>query len=240
MGSEQDPLDRLAIALDTSDWETFERWCEQFGPRVGVLKVGLEAFVRWGHDGVAVARRHARRVFLDLKLHDIPNTVRGAVTAAGASGVDLLTVHASGGTAMLEAAQEAAGGRLAILAVTLLTHLDRMALEVLDLPGSSLARAEKWAGLAQVTGCSGAVCSPLEVAAIRERCPSPFLLVTPGIRLAAARGEEDDQQRVATPGDALRAGADLLVVGRPITRAPDPEAVLRRIAREIEDALTPS
>ena len=240
MGSEQDPLDRLAIALDTSDWATFERWCEQFGPRVGVLKVGLEAFVKWGHEAVAVARRHARRVFLDLKLHDIPNTVRGAVTAARASGVDLLTVHTSGGTAMLEAAQEAAGDRLAILAVTVLTHLDEMDLVALDLPGSSLGRAEKWAKLAQATGCSGAVCSPLEVAALRMLCPSPFLLVTPGIRLAVAGGKEDDQQRVATPKEALRAGADLLVVGRPITRAPDPAAALQRIAREIEDALVPS
>ena len=140
---------------------------------------------------------------------------------------------------MLEAAQEAAGGHVAILAVTVLTHLDQMALEVLDLPGSSLARAEKWAGLAQVTGCSGAVCSPLEVAALREACRPPFLLVTPGIRLAPAGGAQDDQQRVATPGDALRAGADLLVVGRPVTSAADPEVALQRIAREIEDALTP-
>ncbi len=134
MGSQEsrDPLDRVAIALDTPDWSTYERWCEQFGPRVGVLKVGLEAFVRWGHEAVEVARRHARRVFLDLKLHDIPNTVRGAVTAARASGVDLLTVHASGGEAMLEAARQAAEDRLAILAVTLLTHLDETALEALD------------------------------------------------------------------------------------------------------------
>jgi orotidine-5'-phosphate decarboxylase len=240
MDSERDPLDHVAIALDTSDWETFESWCEQFGPRVGVLKVGLEAFVRWGHEGIAVARRHARRVFLDLKLHDIPNTVRGAVTAARASGVDLLTVHASGGTAMLDAAQEAAGDRLAILAVTLLTHLDDSALEALDLPGNSLNRVETWAKLAQAAGCTGAVCSPLEVAALRELCPTPFLLVTPGIRLAAAGGREDDQQRVATPGDALRAGADLLVVGRPITRAPDPEAALQQIAREIADVLIPT
>lgn len=141
---------------------------------------------------------------------------------------------------MLEAAQEAAGDRLAILAVTVLTHLDEMDLMALDLPGSSLGRAEKWAKLAQATGCSGAVCSPLEVAALRMLCPSPFLLVTPGIRLAVAGGKEDDQQRVATPKEALRAGADLLVVGRPITRAPDPAAALQRIAREIEDALVPS
>jgi len=240
MGSQEDrdSLDRLAIALDTPDWSTYEKWCEQFGPRVGVLKVGLEAFVRWGHEAVDMARRHARRVFLDLKLHDIPNTVRGAVEAARASGVDLLTVHASGGEAMLEAARQAAEDRLAILAVTLLTHLDETALEALDLPGSGLDRVQKWAGLAQATGCAGVVCSPLEVAAVRERCPLPFLLVTPGIRLRASGGRQDDQRRVATPGEALLAGADLLVVGRPVTRARDPEAVLLEISRQMDEALT--
>jgi len=221
MGSQEnrDALDRLAIALDTPDWSTYEKWCEQFGPRVGVLKVGLEAFVRWGHEAVDVARRHARRVFLDLKLHDIPNTVRGAVEAARASGVDLLTVHASGGEAMLEAARQAAEDRLAILAVTLLTHLDETALEALDLPGSGLDRVQKWAG-------------------VRERSPLPFLLVTPGIRLRASGGRQDDQRRVATPGEALLAGADLLVVGRPVTRARDPEAVLLEISRQMDEALT--
>ncbi len=238
MGSERDPLDHLVIALDTSDRVTFERWCEQYGPRVGVLKVGLEAFVRWGYEAVEVARLHGRRVFLDLKLHDIPNTVSGAVTAARASGVDFLTVHASGGPAMLEAAQQAAGQRLMILAVTVLTHLDEAALQTLDLPGSSRSRAKKWALMAQQAGCAGAVCSPLEVAALREQCPPPFLLVTPGIRLTATKGHQDDQQRVATPREALRAGADLLVVGRPVTRAPDPELALLEIAREIQGALT--
>ena len=235
----RDPLGRVAIALDTADWATFHRWCEQFGPRVGMLKVGLEAFLRWGHEAVGAARRHARGVFLDLKLHDIPNTVKGAVTAARASGVDLLTVHASGGSSMLEAANRAAGDELGILAVTVLTHLDEGELEGLDLPGSSEARARRWARLAEEAGCAGAVCSPLEVATLRENLALPFLLVTPGIRLATAERQADDQQRIATPGQALRAGADLLVVGRPVTRAPDPDAVLQEIAREIEDALTP-
>ena len=141
---------------------------------------------------------------------------------------------------MLESAQRAASDQLALLAVTVLTHLDQSALADLDLPGNSRERAQNWARLAQVSGCSGAVCSPLEVAALRERCTAPFLLVTPGIRLADVSQQEDDQQRVATPGDALRAGADLLVVGRPVTRAPDPETVLQRIALEIEAALIPS
>ena len=235
MGSAIDKgsLDRLVVALDTSSWSTFETWCAQLGPRVGVLKVGLEAHLRWGPKAVAVARRHGRRVFLDLKLHDIPNTVEGAVGAARSMGVDFLTVHASGGGAMLEAAGLAAGVDLAILAVTVLTHLDEMELESLDLPGTSLSRARRWARLARDAGCAGAVSSPLEVAGIRERCPPPFLLVTPGVRLAGPVDRQDDQQRVATPRQALEAGADLLVVGRPVTRAPDAEAVLARLAREM-------
>ncbi len=227
-------LDRLAIALDTSDWSTFEGWCAELGPQVGVLKVGLEAYLRWGPKAVAEARRHGRRVFLDLKLHDIPNTVKGAVGAARAMGVDFLTVHASGGSAMLEAAGLAAGDELAILAVTVLTHLDEAELAKLDLPGTSLSRAQGWAEVARDAGCAGAVCSPLEVAAIRECCSRPFLLVTPGVRLAGATQRQDDQHRVATPKEALGAGADLLVVGRPVTRAPDMEAALAELAREME------
>ncbi len=136
----------------------------------------------------------------------------------------------------MAAARRAAGDELGILAVTVLTHLDDRELEALNLPGSSRDRALGWARLARRAGCAGAVCSPLEVAGLRESCPSPFLLVTPGIRLADADLQGDDQQRVATPQEALRAGADLLVVGRPLTGAPDPEAALREIARQIEGA----
>jgi orotidine-5'-phosphate decarboxylase len=140
---------------------------------------------------------------------------------------------------MLDAANRAAGDAVGILAVTVLTHLDEGELEGLDLPGSSQARAQRWARLAREAGCVGAVCSPLEVATLRESFPPPFLLVTPGIRLAAADQRADDQQRIATPRQALKAGADLLVMGRPVTRAPDPELVLQEVTREIEDALTP-
>ena len=240
MGNESgsSALDHLAIALDTSEWSTFEAWCAELGPRVGVLKVGLEAYLRWGPKAVAEARHHGRRVFLDLKLHDIPNTVKGAVGAARAMGVDFLTVHASGGGPMLQAARLAAGEDLAILAVTVLTHLGEADLENLDLPGTSLSRAQRWAELARDAGCAGAVCSPLEVAAVRERCSPPFLLVTPGVRPAGLTGRQDDQIRVATPKEALKAGADLLVVGRPVTRASNMEAALAEFAREME-ASTP-
>ena len=231
------PLDRVAVALDTDDRARFADWCRRFGPRVGVLKVGLEAFVRWGPDAVAAARREARAVFLDLKLHDIPNTVAGAVRGAAALGVDYLTVHAGGGEPMLRAAAEAAagaGGNLRILAVTLLTHLDDPTLAALDLPGPAAARVERWAGIAAAAGTAGVVCSPLETTALRARHAAPFLLVTPGIRFAD--GDAGDQRRVATPASALAAGADLLVVGRPLTAAADAEAALARLAAELDAA----
>jgi len=229
-----DPLAAVAVALDTAERDTFDRWCELFGPRVGVLKVGLEAFVRWGPPAVETARRYGRFVFLDLKLHDIPNTVAGAVGSARRLGVDYLTVHAGGGAAMLTAAAEAAGGELTVLAVTVLTHLDAGELARLELPGSPVERALGWARLAREAGCGGAVCSPREVAALRRREPRPFTLVTPGIRPAGS--SVGDQRRVATPAAALADGADLLVVGRPLTRADDPLAALAALAGELAGA----
>lgn len=227
-------LERLALALDTSDWPTFVRWCRYFGPRVGVLKVGLEAFTRWGLRAVEVARRDANGLFLDLKLHDIPNTVQSAVAAARDHGTDYLTIHSSGGPAMLTAAQAAAGESMRLLAVTLLTHLDREDLITLDLPGDGNRRVRRWAAMVRRSGCAGVVCSPLEVADLRAENPPPFFLVTPGIRMAG--GETQDQRRTATPAEALRSGADLLVVGRPVTRASDPEAALEQLAREMSRA----
>ena len=217
----------MAVALDTADRAEFRRWAAFFGPRVGVLKVGLEAFVRWGPAAVAEAKEAAAEVFLDLKLHDIPNTVAGAVAGAEAAGVDYLTVHAGGGSAMLTAAA-AAADRVRLLAVTLLTSLDAATLAELDLAGDSRRRAGSWAALARRSGCAGAVCSPLEVTELRAGSPRPFLLVTPGIRFAAgaAAGPADDQRRVASPAAALAAGADLLVIGRPLTRAAAPERAL--------------
>lgn len=225
-------LERVAVALDTADWEQFVELCELFGPRVGVLKVGLEAYTRWGPAAVAEARRHGTSVFLDLKLHDIPNTVAGAVAAVCDQGVDYLTVHAAGGPAMLEAAAAAARERVKLLAVTLLTHLDEDALSALDLPGAGDARAERWASLAWQAGCHGAVCSPHEVAALRAALAAPFVLVTPGIRLGDEVAD-DDQARIAAPRTTLASGADLLVVGRPLTRAPDRQAALVLWAAEI-------
>lgn len=224
-------LDRVAVALDTPDRDTFDAWCAFFGPRVGVLKVGLEAFVRWGPAAVETARRHARAVFLDLKLHDIPNTVAGAVRSAAELGVDYLTVHAGGGRPMLTAAAEAAAGGPTLLAVTVLTHLDAVELGHLGLPGPSDERVVAWARLAREAGCGGMVCSAQEVRKVRRAVPAPAVLVTPGIRPSGAAA--GDQRRVATPRDALEAGADLLVIGRPLTRADDPGAALAALEREL-------
>jgi orotidine-5'-phosphate decarboxylase len=222
----------VAVALDTADWRTFEHWCGVFGPRVGTLKVGLEAYVRWGPRAASVAVDTGAEVFLDLKLHDIPNTVAGAVTAARSLGVRYLTVHAAGGRPALEAAVEASAGEIDLLAVTVLTHLDEAVLEELDIGGPAGRRVEGWAELASSAGCAGAVCSPLEVGALRRRIPAPFLLVTPGIRPAGG-STTDDQRRVATPARALADGSDLLVIGRPLTRAADPEAALEALEQEL-------
>lgn len=225
------PLRQVAVALDTNDWNTFLKWRDIFAGQVGVLKVGLEAFSRWGPRSVEAALSGGSKVFLDLKLHDIPHTVAGAVGVAREMGVDYLTLHSSGGPEMLTAACEAAENKICLLAVTLLTHLDATALEILDLPGTSQERVERWAGLAEDAGCSGIVCSPQEVAQIRSNRPRPFLLVTPGIRTAPLG--TDDQRRTASPRAALDSGADLLVIGRPLTRASDPIRALRELEKTL-------
>jgi orotidine-5'-phosphate decarboxylase len=227
------PLERVAVALDTADRAKFAHWCELFGPRVGALKVGLEAFSRWGPAAVEIARRHGARVFLDLKLHDIPSTVAAAVAAAREMGATYLTVHAAGGSEMLAAAAAAAGD-MRLLAVTLLTHLDARALAALDLPGPSAARVLAWAALARGAGCAGVVCSPLEAASLRAAQPRPFLLVTPGIRGPA--DPAGDQRRTASAREALASGSDLLVIGRPLTRAADPARALAALAAQLEGA----
>jgi len=225
-------IESLAIALDTQDRKQFQSWCSLFGPRVGVLKVGLEAFIRWGHEAVSEARKNGSDVFLDLKSHDIPNTVAGAVAAARDLGAKYLTVHAGGGSAMLRAAVEAARGEVEILAVTVLTHLNEEQLQDLDFGGTIAARVHRWASLAASAGCAGVVCSPLEAARLRGKHERPFLLVTPGIRPKGS--QVGDQKRIATPADALAAGADLLVIGRPLTRAEEPLVALGAMASEMK------
>ncbi len=226
-------LERIAVALDTDDRDTYSDWCRLFGPRVGVLKVGPRVVLRWGRDAVREAAATGADVFLDMKFHDIPSTVAGAVGAAKELGVTYLTVHAGGGRRMLEAAAEEAGDGVRVLGITVLTHLGADDLRDLDLPGAAGDRVLSWARSAQAAGCAGVVCSPLELATLRARLGRELLLVSPGIRFDSA-AVADDQRRVATPSAALRAGADLLVIGRPLTQAPDPEAALAALAEACE------
>ena len=229
-------LERIAVALDTDDRDTYSDWCGLFGPRVGVLKVGPRVVLRWGRDAVREAAATGADVFLDMKFHDIPSTVAGAVGAAKELGVTYLTVHASGGRRMLEAAAEEAGDEVRVLGITVLTHLDADDLRDLDLPGAAGDRVLSWARSAKAAGCAGVVCSPLELANLRAELGPELLLVSPGIRFDAGPGAAaaDDQRRVASPSAALRAGADLLVIGRPLTQAPDPEAALAALAEACE------
>ncbi|MDP3274287.1 MAG: orotidine-5'-phosphate decarboxylase [Deltaproteobacteria bacterium] len=228
------PRDRLAFALDVERLEDAQRWVEQLMPHVGVFKVGLELFVRHGPAAVHVVQRAGARCFLDLKLHDISETVARAVRAAGESGADFLTLHASGGRTMLERAVQSAPTHLRLLAVTVLTSLDERALHDLGLSGGTLDVVARWALVANSAGIRGLVCSAHEVGALRVMLPDTYL-VTPGIRPTG--GDAGDQVRTATVRDAVSHGADLLVVGRPIRNAQDPVDAARRIVAEIEEAL---
>ncbi len=223
--------DRLCAALDFPTWQAAEPFARAIAPEVGMLKVGLELFAAEGPAAVRAAAALGRPVFLDLKLHDIPNTVEGAARSAAASGASLLTVHASGGAEMIRAAVRGAGSRLRILAVTILTSLDGASLAGIGLAGPPEEAVVRLARLAAAAGAHGLVCSPLEVAAVRAAVGGGPLLVVPGVRPAgASRG---DQARVATPEEAVRAGADVLVLGRPLRAAPDPAAAARAIAASL-------
>ena len=228
----------VIVALDVSNPEDAWNLVTRL-PENTWFKVGLELFTRAGPTVVERLVGEGRHVFLDLKLHDIPNTVAGAVRSIGGLGARLLTVHGAGGEAMLRAAAESAaeansasGADLRLLAITVLTSLDDAALASVMGPQARVEEtAGRLAGLARESGIDGAVCSVNEARAIKMSCGAEFLVVTPGIRLA---GESvDDQRRVATPDVARAAGADFLVVGRTITRAKDPARALGAIRQAI-------
>lgn len=237
-GRPASPRERLMLALDRPrlDDET-RRLVARLAPRVGAVKVGLELYTAEGPRAVEAVKAAGGRVFLDLKLHDIPNTVRGATRSAAVLGVDFLTVHAAGGLRMLrEAAEEAAGGPV-LLAVTVLTSLDDAALDEVGLAGPTRSAVLRLARLAVDAGIPGLVCSPLEAAPLRRALGSAPLLVTPGIRDPEAPA--DDQVRTLSAAEALRAGSDYLVVGRPVLRAPDPEAAVERLVETMAAADAP-
>ena len=225
--------DRLIAALDVPKGEAARALVDRLAGHVGLFKVGSQAFTAAGPALVREIVGRGEKVFLDLKFHDIPNTVAGAVSSASRLGVSLVDVHGLGGRAMMEAgvgALPAMGTRL--LAITILTSHDEETLGEIGVNGSMAATVRRLALLAKDAGTDGVVASPHEVALVREACGTDFLIVTPGIRPAGvARG---DQARAATPAAALAAGADYIVVGRPITEAADPAAAADAIVREME------
>jgi len=225
----------LIVALDVASANEAIAFARSLQGVATWLKVGLELYCKEGPAVVLALRDMGFQIMLDLKLHDIPETVARAVTSCGALGVSLLTVHASGGHKMLEAAAQAAKPfAIAVLAVTVLTSLDTDDLRADGNPLSTAQLVEKRALLALGAGCAGLVCSPLEVAALRAVIPADALLVTPGIRPANTASSSDDQKRVATPSAAVRAGANYLVVGRPIRDAGDRVAATQQILAEMK------
>jgi len=224
----------IYVALDTPDLERALSLARRVAPYVGGLKLGLEFFTAHGPGSVKAFAELGLPVFLDLKYHDIPNTVAGAVKAAAGLGVGVLNVHASGGAAMMKAALEAARSvnpRLKLIAVTVLTSLGQSDLQAVGQASSPREQVLRLARLTKACGLDGVVCSAHEIAAIRAALGPDFLLVVPGIRPeGSAMG---DQQRVMSPLEALKAGADILVIGRPITAAADPA----QAASEIVDRL---
>lgn len=226
--------ERLIVALDVSSASSAQELVQHIGDAAGIYKVGLQLFTAEGPAFVRDLVRSGRRVFLDLKLHDIPNTVSHAVKTAVDLGVHMLTVHASGGSAMLRAATEAADGKLNILAVTVLTSLTNEDMDEIGMTGRVTDQALRMAALAQTVGCQGIISSPREALLIRKSLGEGFAIVTPGIRPAGA--DSNDQQRIATPASAIENGASHIVVGRPITNASDPAQAARAIISEMEQA----
>ncbi|HWQ40140.1 MAG TPA: orotidine-5'-phosphate decarboxylase [Burkholderiales bacterium] len=228
---------RIIVALDFPDAARALALSERLSPELCRVKVGKELFTAAGPALVATLARRGFAVFLDLKFHDIPNTVAQACRAAAGLGVWMLNVHALGGREMMEAARAALDGadrRPRLVAVTILTSLAREGLAEVGISGEPAEAALRLARLARQAGLDGVVCSAHEARLVRTACDESFLRVTPGIRLA--EGPADDQKRVMTPRAAIEAGASYLVIGRPVTRAADPRAVVERIVREIESA----
>lgn len=227
------PRTELIVALDLDTVAQVDAMVAAIGPGVQWYKVGKQLFTQEGPAVVKHLQKLGKRVFLDLKFHDIPNTVAQAVRAVAAIGADMTNVHASGGRGMLEAAAAAAREtQVLLIAVTVLTSMNEEELAnvgVQDSPGRQVVRLAR---LTQQAGVAGVVCSALEIEAIRAACGPEFVLVVPGIRPAGV--DHGDQKRVMTPREAATAGADYIVVGRPITKAPDPAAAAAAVRRELE------
>jgi len=222
------PHDRLVVAVDLSARDEILRLVDTLQGSVGVFKIGLQAFIANGPAIVRDVVARGERVFLDLKIHDIPNTAKHAVAEAAALGASIATVHTAGGESMLRACNH---DTLLVLGVTVLTSLSETDLQQIGFGGTAVDNAVRLARLAQSSGLRGVVASPLEIEPIREACGTDFVILTPGIRPKGS--DVGDQQRVMTPGEAVRAGADYIVVGRPITSAADPRSAARRVVEEM-------
>ena len=222
------PRDRLVVALDISTRDDVLRLVDQLHDAAGVFKIGLQAFTSLGPSIVREVVARGERVFLDLKIHDIPNTASHAIAEVASLGASMTTVHASGGEAMLRAC---AHDSVLVLGVTILTSLADSELAPIGFAGGVAENASRLALLAQRNGLRGVVSSPREIAAIREACGRDFVILTPGIRPSGA--DAGDQRRTMTPREAITAGADYIVVGRPITNAADPRSAAMRVIDEM-------
>jgi orotidine-5'-phosphate decarboxylase len=242
------PRSSLIVALDFDSLKSALKFAQQIADLVGMFKIGSQLFTAAGPAAVREVAALGPGVFLDLKFHDIPNTVAGAVLSCAAMpGVQLVNVHALGGSAMLHAAAQAISAgqpmgadRPRLLAVTILTSMDQKAIREVGIGGPPKTRVVKLAKLAKSAGVDGVIASVQEARAIRQACGRDFLIVTPGVRPKqkepASAAKTDDQARTATPSEAIKAGADFLVVGRPITAAPDPRGAAQAIVDEIAAA----
>jgi len=232
-----DARNKIIFALDVNGLAEIDRYAEMLSGRVGMFKVGKELFTSCGPAAVKAVQRYGGQVFLDLKYHDIPNTVANAMLEAARLGVQLANLHALGGGEMMEAAAKAVqkefsgSERPKLLAVTILTSSTETTLRQIGIDHSVQDMVVRLARLAKQSGMDGVVASPLEIELIREACGPDFLIVTPGVRPSFAA--VDDQKRIMTPSEAVRAGADYLVIGRPIAKAADPVQAAQMIADEI-------
>ena len=233
-------MNRILVALDVPSASAALSLADTLRGAVGGFKIGSQLFTAAGPDIVRKMVDRGDSVFLDLKFHDIPNTVAGAIQSSADLGVWMVNVHASGGRPMMEAARKAADERRPpgrhkplVIAVTVLTSLDAQTLASVGVSASPLEQVVRLAELARASGLDGVVASPQETAAIRKACGPSFVIVTPGIRGGSAAAAKDDQQRTMSPAEAVAAGSSYLVVGRPITAAPDPREAARLIAQSL-------
>lgn len=237
----EEARNKIIFALDVHGLDDIDRWAGKLAGKVGMFKVGKELFTSCGPAAVKAVQRHGGQVFLDLKYHDIPNTVASAMLEAARLGVQLTNLHALGGAEMMETAVNAVhkefsdAVRPRLLAVTILTSSTVETLRQVGIEHSVQDMVVRLARLAKASGMDGVVASPLEISLIREACGPDFLIVTPGVRPPFAA--VDDQKRIMTPSEAVSSGADYLVIGRPIAKATDPVQAADAIAAEITDGV---